>query len=265
MLAHQPIEAIRQGGRTSHPWRIRTHGVTLFELLIVLGIIVLLAALLFPTLSRIRRQANRVNDLANIRSFAQVCLLYASDNDNYWPLGQRENASPTANDDLGWMRYSTTQILMKVYGLKKQGLCCNTEWDARGFATLTTQQNGPNAGTFIGWLYLANRTGSNGVVQYPSLQPYVIPTRVNRAGTSRTLATCWHYVPGGNSWDGPLPHYGSSESMVLVPSGTLPDSPLVNEFRGLCVAYMDGSARWCPREELSILRDVDYHWYDPLK
>ena len=250
-------------GRTRLSRRCDRSAFTLLELLVVIGIIALLMALLFPAFAKIHRDAQRVLDLANIRSFGQSCLSYAANNDGVLPLGQRENASATGNDDLVWMRYSTCTTLMKTYGLTKQGLACNAEWDAGAYQTFTTQPYGPGSGSYIGWIYFGNRTGNANVVQYPSGLPYVLPKRLRDKPTSKVLATCWHYLPGNNPWGGYLPHYGPSETMGYVPIGTFPGAPVLNDFKGINVFYLDGSAKWNRFSGMSILKDVDYIYYDP--
>ena len=56
---------------------------TLVELLIVLGIIVALAGLLFPMIGRAREAAKRTQCLSNLRQLTLAWLAYAGDNDRH--------------------------------------------------------------------------------------------------------------------------------------------------------------------------------------
>jgi prepilin-type N-terminal cleavage/methylation domain-containing protein len=65
----------------------RRRAFTLVELLVVIGIIAILIAILLPTLSRAKSQANSVACLANLRSSGQAIEIYVGQNKGVLPYG----------------------------------------------------------------------------------------------------------------------------------------------------------------------------------
>jgi prepilin-type N-terminal cleavage/methylation domain-containing protein len=61
-------------------------GFTLIELLIVIAIITILAAILFPVFASAREKARQTNCVSNVRQISLAMLMYASDFDNAFPL-----------------------------------------------------------------------------------------------------------------------------------------------------------------------------------
>jgi prepilin-type N-terminal cleavage/methylation domain-containing protein len=74
--------------RTSHaamrnrPASIHGRGFTLPEVLIVVTIIIVLAALMFPTTTRIREQAKRTKCMSNVRQLGVAAMGYAAEHNN---------------------------------------------------------------------------------------------------------------------------------------------------------------------------------------
>ena len=80
-------------------------GFTLIELLVVIAIIVLLMALLLPSLQRARNQARAVACQANLRQWGVLLCMYVNDNNGklfhnaYWAIEfEFYNGSPYGND-----------------------------------------------------------------------------------------------------------------------------------------------------------------------
>lgn len=69
--------------RLTRPLR---HGFTLVELLVVIGIIAVLTALLFPALSRAKEHANRIRCAANLRTLGHALSMYTQQT-GYYPGG----------------------------------------------------------------------------------------------------------------------------------------------------------------------------------
>ena len=70
-------------GNSGH--RARSHGFTLLELLLVIAVILLLAALLLPALKAARMAAWRTKCLSNLRQIGHGMLLYVRESDGWLP------------------------------------------------------------------------------------------------------------------------------------------------------------------------------------
>lgn len=61
------------------------NGITLVELLVVIGIIMLLAGLLYPILNSIRERGRRSHCINNLKQVGAALLMYAQDYDSFAP------------------------------------------------------------------------------------------------------------------------------------------------------------------------------------
>ena len=83
--------------RASHRRRTRRDAFTLVELLVVIGIIAILVAILLPSLSRARNQANSVKCASNMRQLYLTCLMFAQDNKGRLPRPAQVSDAPNQN------------------------------------------------------------------------------------------------------------------------------------------------------------------------
>ena len=63
-------------------------GFTLIELLVVIAIIAILAAIIFPVFAKARAKARQAKCLSNLKQIGTALIMYADDNDGYYPRGQ---------------------------------------------------------------------------------------------------------------------------------------------------------------------------------
>lgn len=81
------------------------HGFTLVEILVVLGVLMLLAGLLFPALSRAREGGRRTACLSNLSQVARGLQMYVQDNNRRFPpVPPPDPANPSLGPDgsKGW-------------------------------------------------------------------------------------------------------------------------------------------------------------------
>jgi prepilin-type N-terminal cleavage/methylation domain-containing protein/prepilin-type processing-associated H-X9-DG protein len=61
----------------------QTGGFTLIELLVVIAIIAVLAAIIFPVFSNVRKRAHQTTCLSNLRQIGMATMMYAQDHDDH--------------------------------------------------------------------------------------------------------------------------------------------------------------------------------------
>ncbi len=105
----------------------RKKGFTLVELLIVIALLTVLAALLFPVFSRARGKASQTTCLSNERQIGTALALYEQDFDGtypnfrFWPLGDERKLS----EPHSW------RSVLRPYLLTSQAFTCPANPDNR--------------------------------------------------------------------------------------------------------------------------------------
>jgi prepilin-type N-terminal cleavage/methylation domain-containing protein/prepilin-type processing-associated H-X9-DG protein len=74
--------------------RQRRAGFTLVELLVVVAVIAILAAILFPVFARAREKARQTKCLSNLRQVGLALRMYVDDYDGLYPTVLAEDTSP---------------------------------------------------------------------------------------------------------------------------------------------------------------------------
>lgn len=85
----------------------KTTAFTLIELLIVIAIIAILAAILMPVLHSAQLRAQNTHSAANVRQFDQAGIMYASDNNGYYVAnGQGQGSDQFYGWIQQWLSYN---------------------------------------------------------------------------------------------------------------------------------------------------------------
>jgi prepilin-type N-terminal cleavage/methylation domain-containing protein/prepilin-type processing-associated H-X9-DG protein len=71
-------------------------GFTLIELLVVIAIIAILASMLLPALARSKAGARRIACVSHLKQLAQATVMYAGDNDGFYPSSNAPDRWPQA-------------------------------------------------------------------------------------------------------------------------------------------------------------------------
>ncbi len=82
------------------------HAFTLLELLVVIAVVAILAAILLPVLSGVKDKAARIQCLNNVKQIGYSVHLYTEDHEDYFPLvedwpafGGRRGSTGVYNSD----------------------------------------------------------------------------------------------------------------------------------------------------------------------
>lgn len=75
----------------------RTRGFTLIELLIVIAIIAILAAILFPVFMVARSKARQIACVSNMSQISKAAIMYADDHEGHFPLHESWYQYPRGN------------------------------------------------------------------------------------------------------------------------------------------------------------------------
>src|SRR5437870_11949394 len=84
----------------------RREGFTLIEFLVVIAIIAILAAILFPVFAQARTKARQTADLSNMKQLGTAMMMYAQDYDErYNPTGNGNGANCPGEPSASWDRW----------------------------------------------------------------------------------------------------------------------------------------------------------------
>jgi prepilin-type N-terminal cleavage/methylation domain-containing protein/prepilin-type processing-associated H-X9-DG protein len=158
----------------------RITAFTLIELLIVVAVISILAALLLPALNRVRDRAKAMVCASNLRSLGQWIAMYANDHDGLIPPGGGPNA--------GWAGYGA-------------GPNAATFWVGRGQSPTGLGYVMRYAGTIRGlldptWAPQGTSFPPPDSAYYNAIAPYsTFEAWLSNGGDSNSGRLCYYYRP----------------------------------------------------------------------
>ncbi|MBI1334845.1 MAG: prepilin-type N-terminal cleavage/methylation domain-containing protein [Armatimonadetes bacterium] len=126
---------------------------TLVELLVVITIIAVLAAILFPVFSRAKAAAKTTDCLAKNNQLLKATMLYVTDSDGHYPQSRKSTGAPWVDDASGSLEepdYGSIFPLLNPYiGAKFTDLSCPEDPDPKGIVCQSINPDVPNLASYI--------------------------------------------------------------------------------------------------------------------
>jgi prepilin-type N-terminal cleavage/methylation domain-containing protein/prepilin-type processing-associated H-X9-DG protein len=212
----------------AHPLRLSTHrkkcftgGFTLIEMLIVVAIIGLLAAILFPVFGRVRENARRTSCLSNLKQLTLAISLYTQDNDEYLPSYLNNNV-PWWDQCKSYIK--STQVLQCP---SRPGINIAYGWNYTGWTASTPADFG------LGHILPDTGNARNAPVLVGRVQD---PSQMFMIGDGRATT-------GSNNGNFPADNSNYAASFIG-PGADLSYASTTVHLEGMNMGYVDGHVKW---------------------
>ena len=211
---------------------------TLIELLIVIAIIAVLAALLLPALSNSKEQARRVNCKNHLRQFLIAATLFADDHDGKLPSGASENVDAT-DEHVPVLSGMTRSNLIEYAGTFKMLECPS-------LGSPFNQQGGwyyADYGYVIGYNYLGGHTNTPWLAAAPFV-PWISPQSITDDPMLPLVTDANDWSPGFGKTFVPHARGGAISTDDYSNSSASGAAPQKAGAVGGNIGLLDGSVHW---------------------
>ena len=125
----------------------------MIELLVVVTIIAILAAILFPVFSRAKAAAKSTDCLSKANQSLKATMMYVSDNDSHYPQSRKSSGSPWIDDADGSLEepdYGSIFPLLDPYlGIHFKDMICPEDRDPKGQVCESINPDIPDLTSYI--------------------------------------------------------------------------------------------------------------------
>ncbi len=254
----------------THTPRFRKKAFTLTEMLVVMAIVSILAALLVPSLSRAKDSAHSVACMNNLRSAMMGMIMYLDDNDWKFPSGQMTGAVETIDITGGPFKqlipyiYKEDSLNGMVNGVFPQGFVweCPSDkekasFSGKGmpFAGIEFWPGSYGYNYSVAWEYLAFPVNPEGFCYMD--KPLQVDQLAEVVIFSDTVQIPWIYPDTDPSHAFPAPE-NNLRGIDDYAHGFDGPGPFVTgaarHHGGVNMAFGDGHVRWVPKSEVTKIR-----------
>lgn len=224
---------------------MKQKGFTLIELLIVIAIIGIMAAILFPVFARARENARRSSCQSNLKQIALACLQYVSDYDSYYPNKVEPSNQPSA----GW----AGAIL--PYIKSEQIFQCPSDSNKPGNSG--THTGGSMTLGFTDYWCNTMICGESSRVHEAQFAAPTLTVLAGDGGMDNRIRATYngvYYSPLGNI-NAP---YWWAEPVTTIGIRNFPGSKAQIHLGGVNYAFADGHVKWLPSDSPDTSKAVNH-------
>jgi prepilin-type N-terminal cleavage/methylation domain-containing protein/prepilin-type processing-associated H-X9-DG protein len=168
-------------------------GFTLVELLVVMAILAVLAALLFPVFATAKKSAKRTDCMSNVKQILVAEQLYLGDFDQVYPQTRQASPNPDVEDVAGTIDepifqqvFHPIQVYVRNGGVGQPdgpSFACPEDSDPFGKRCLAIDPDSPDVTSYVVNGYFVFGLGASSVTQ-PSTTVFVAERRSDSAGAA---------------------------------------------------------------------------------